>query len=205
MPRGKRRKLWDTICDVSPTFLETVRDSADAFPPLKSVAGFFMSGHKIVERLALISDTRENMESKLAIIDQRIQDFFPAAVQLEDDLTARLNLCIHGLVQINTSLDSLKSFNLQPRLKQIVRLHRTESDLQKCSSQLTGIELEIFDIHTVNLQRTSSLVHDDIRLMSTTVQADLGALNRLVLSLKKQIIVFFHSGLTRGCMFISCS
>ncbi|KAH8796162.1 hypothetical protein DL96DRAFT_1090966 [Flagelloscypha sp. PMI_526] len=195
--RGKRKKLWNSIQDVSVTVLELVRDSADALPPLKSAAGFLTTSHKVAERIASLSRTTEQIQFRLGVIDDRIGTFFPETVKLSEDSKKILNACTLRLVEVDQELESLRT----PKkvVAQFIHLRRTEKILSSLSSKLDQAELDLRDLYALHAQHRSS-----------TMENDIGSINRTVVELHKKeeklhaivsstqkIIVFFQSGPAR--------
>ncbi|KAH8824617.1 hypothetical protein DL96DRAFT_1558418 [Flagelloscypha sp. PMI_526] len=158
--RSRRKKWWNTTRDVSVTALEVVKDSADAFPPLKSVAGFLTATHNVTERIASIPRRTEALQFRLANIDQRIQCVFPQSVELPKDLSKRLESCIFGLVEIAQELQSLQNRN--NRFKKLTNLRRLEGKLCHLSDKIDQAELEVHDIYTLCGQNTSKMLQVDM-------------------------------------------
>ncbi|KAH8813856.1 hypothetical protein DL96DRAFT_1561244 [Flagelloscypha sp. PMI_526] len=193
--RGKGTRWWNSVCDVSVTFLEVVRDSADALPPLKSAAGFLTSSHKVVERMASVPRIVEDLQFRLATIDEKFHVLLPQTAMLDEDLVKRLTAYDMRLIEVNQELEALRT--PKKTVTQLINLRRTESKLGSVSSKLDQAERDLYDLHALHSQRVSKAVCDDVASLHQAIHQTEEKL-LLVVSSTYKIGLFFSSGLAWG-------
>ncbi|KAH8813853.1 hypothetical protein DL96DRAFT_1625537 [Flagelloscypha sp. PMI_526] len=192
--RGKGKRWWNSVRDVSVTLFEVVRDSSDALPPLKSAAGFLTSSHKVVERIVCIPSTIDHLQFRLSTIDEKIQTHFPKTKELDKDLTKCLNRCILSCVEIAQELESVHASKRM--LSQLIHLRRTERRLGSVSFKLDQAELHLHYLYTLHSQCRSNAIHNEIGLLNGAIMGLYQKEEQVhaVVSSIYKIVVFFRSG-----------
>ncbi|KAH8827315.1 hypothetical protein DL96DRAFT_1556410 [Flagelloscypha sp. PMI_526] len=139
--RKKAARVLSAIGDLGRTALEVVKESSDAFPPLKSAAGFVQSTMNISQKLDAVKTTAARLSHESEKAQAELDKFHVDEAQgLSDNaridlatLEQRLQSLQHGLTPILSARTS----------KRMVHLQRDQVILNQCQSELDDIRSSI--------------------------------------------------------------
>ncbi|KAH8796163.1 hypothetical protein DL96DRAFT_1091119 [Flagelloscypha sp. PMI_526] len=98
----------------------------------------------------------EDLQFRLATIDEKFHVLFPQTAMLDEDLVKRLTAYDMRLIEVNQELEALRT--PKKTVTQLINLRRTESKLGSVSSKLDQAERDLYDLHALHSQHVSKAV-----------------------------------------------